>query len=288
MGGPVNFFMQRYGKYFEEVPDLDACLARIGLTGEQIPLTRAGLDKVQWAFLTSVPFENIDLFDYDLNVDFGIPDLFDKIITRRRGGYCFELNAFFMALLQTLGFEAHAVGGRIMPATDVDYTPAISHRMTIVTIDGKRYVTDVGFGMTNAPGGCICVDDYELQQVRGEPFSVEDRPYNNKMIIRHKEDGPANLFMFIPDPFPILDFIAINSNMSRTGFRVKRTANLRTETGAISVDGNIFRETINGERIETPIADADDALKVLTEKYGMVLTEPLAVDGDRTPPPPTA
>ena len=270
-----DMFRKRYAKYFEKLPDLDAYMSRIGLNGEKIPLTKAGLDKVLFAHLCNVPFENIDLFDYKKNVDFGIVELFDKVVTRRRGGYCFELNAIFMALLAELGFTVHPVGARIMMGGDESFLPAIAHRMTIVTIDGKRYVADVGFGMTNAPAASICIDDYDKQDISGETYTVEDRPYNNKMVIKHTADGPFNMFMFVPDPIPVIDFVHINFGMSATGFRMKRMSNLRRPGGAISVDGDIFRVIKNGEHTETPIPSAEDATKILTEKFGMILDQPL-------------
>jgi len=273
--GMADFFQRMYGKYYEKLPDKEAYLKRIGLEGEEIPLTKEGLDRLQFAHLCAVPFENIDLFDYDGKVDFGIEEMYDKVVTRRRGGYCFELNSIFMSLLEAVGFEVHPIGVRIMMGGR-DFIPAIAHRASIITIDGKRYFSDVGFGMTNAPGISICVDEYGEQDVQGETYTVEDRPYNTKVIIRHTEEGPSNLFMFVPDPFNILDFISFNTTIQMTGFRAKRMVNLRRPGGAISVDGDIFRRTENGERTETPIPAADDAFRVLTEEFGMILTDLLS------------
>ncbi|MCL2045064.1 MAG: arylamine N-acetyltransferase [Oscillospiraceae bacterium] len=291
MGGKPSF-ADRMRKYYSLLPDTNAALERVGLGGVEIPLTKEGIDTLQWSTLTSVPFENIDLFDYDIMVDWGADDLFDKIVTRRRGGYCFELNAFFMLLAKGVGFDAHAIAGRIMPADPIvgfeDYIPAVAHRMTIVTIGGLRYVADVGYGKTTAFAVPICVDTTEEQDIRGETFFVKDAPYNHKIVMQQTADGPKQRFMFNPDPHPVMDFVTFNSNMARTGFRIKRIANLRTNEGSISVDGNIFRETVNGERKETPIPTAEDAFKILTETYGMVLDPnvPLSAEGDRTPPPP--
>ena len=272
--GMQDFFQKMYGKYFAQLPDKEAYLKRIGLEGVSIPLTREGLDRLQFAHLCAVPFENLDIFDYDVKVDFGIEEMFDKVVTRRRGGYCFELNAIYMALVEAVGFEVYPVGVRILMGGR-SFQPAIAHRAAIVVIDGKRYFTDVGFGMTNAPGISICVDDYEEQDIQGDVFTVEDRPYNNKMILRHTEEGPSDLFMFVPDPFNILDFISFNTTIQATGFRAKRMSNLRMPGGSISVDGDIFRRTENKKRTETPIPVAEDAMRVLTEEFNMILTEPL-------------
>jgi hypothetical protein len=129
--------------------------------------------------------------------------------------------------------------------------------------------------MTSAPGVSICVDDYEEQDIKGNIFSVQDLPYNNKLILRHTDNGPTPLFMFVPDPFQVVDFISYNTTMSATGFRQKRTVNLRTETGAKSVDGDIFRTSVNGVFTETPIPTKEDAFRILSDEFGMILTEPL-------------
>lgn len=283
--GMADYFEKMYGKYFAGLPDKSAYLARIGIEDENIPLTKEGLDRLQFAHLCAVPFENIDLFDYDLKVDFGTEEMYDKVVTRRRGGYCFELNSIFMALLKAVGFEVHPAGVRIVAGRSDGNLPAIAHRASIVTIGGKRYYSDVGFGMTTAPGISICIDESGEQDVQGDTYTVEDRPYNNKVIIKHSDQGPSPLFMFVPDPFNVLDFIAYNTNMQIAGFRAKRIANLRKPDGSISVDGDIFRRTQNGERIETELSSAGDAFKVLSEEFGMLLTEPLCDIAVKSPSP---
>jgi len=133
----------------------------------------------------------------------------------------------------------------------------------------------VGFGLTSAPGGSICIDDYDRQDVRGDCYVVEDRPHNNKLISLVTEQGPLQMFMFVPDPFNVLDFISYNTATQAEGFRAKRMVNLRTGTGGISVDGDIFRRNVHGERVETPLPTAGDAFEVLTGEFGMLLTDPL-------------
>jgi len=272
--GMPEFFKPVYGKYYADLPDLDAFLARIGLAGQTVSLDREGLDKVIWAHLCSVPFENIDLYDYDIRVDFGIEELFDKIVLHHRGGYCFELNSLFLALLEALGFEAYAIGVRILMGGE-GFIPAIAHRASVVVIDGKRYFADVGFGKTSAAGGSVCIDEPGKQTVRDEVYSVEDRDYHHKIILRHKDGEVRPVFLFLPDPFPIVDFVAYNTSMALTGFRGRRIANLRTENGAMSIDGDILRRTVGEEKIETPLPTAEDAWRILTEDLGMILDAPL-------------
>lgn len=272
-----SFFDMMYGRYFAPLPDVDAYLARIGMKREDITLDRSGLDALQRAQLYSVPFENIDLYDYGQPVDFGIEALFDKVVTRRRGGYCFELNAIFMSLLEAVGFEVHACGARLLfigGAEPWARVPALTHRISLVTIGGKRYMSDVGVGNTSAPLVSICIDDYDEQDIAGDTYTVEDRPHNNKLIIRHTDEGPTEFMLFVPTPTPLADFYHINYSMSREGvFHMKRMANLRNEHGAMSIDGGIFRVFHDGVVTETPLTDGQEARRILLEKYGMLLDD---------------
>lgn len=64
--------------------------------------------------ITQVPFETLALHyspDREISLDPGL--LFDKIVSRRRGGYCFELNTFFDIILRSIGFKTTLVGCRM-------------------------------------------------------------------------------------------------------------------------------------------------------------------------------
>jgi len=279
-----DYFQGILNSYSAALPSKAAYLERIGLEGEDIPITKEGLDKLQWAHLQNIPFENIDIFDYDLNIDFGIVKAFEKIISGKRGGYCFELNSIYMKLLEELGFDVYPVGARIM-LSGSHYTPAVSHRATIVTIAGSRYYSDVGFGLSSAPCASICIDVSDEQEVGGRIYTVTDLPHNNKLITQHNDDGQLTLFQFSTDPFALLDFLSCNMMMQQLGWRAKRIANLRTADGAISIDGDILRVTKGKERTESAIKSAGEAMNILTEQFGMTLTKPLREEAtdDRFP-----
>ena len=272
-----NNFSHMYDKYFSGLPDKAEYLKRIGLDRTDIFPNRECLDRLQFAHLCTVPFENIDIFDYKIKIDFGIEELFEKIVMRRRGGYCFELNAIYMALLEAIGFETYPIGVRIFLGIN-GYIPAIAHRALIVKIDGKRYYSDVGFGVYYAPAFSINIDDYSEQKIHGEVFKVEDRLYNNKMIMRKTENGMSELFMFNLDPFNILDFIAYNTIL-QNNYGKKRVVLMRTYNGSISIDGKILRRRENGNISETPLNNTEDIFEVLQKIFGMILTAPFSSAG---------
>ncbi|MCD8249854.1 MAG: arylamine N-acetyltransferase [Lachnospiraceae bacterium] len=91
---------------------LEAYFGRLGLPdtalrGEEY------LSKLVRAHLEQIPFEDIDVYDFHKIPDLSEDALFEKLIVRKRGGYCFELNGLFLRLLQALGYEAYPVAVRI-------------------------------------------------------------------------------------------------------------------------------------------------------------------------------
>lgn len=115
-------------------------LQRIDYKGV-LTVTELVLSSLQWAHLTHIPYEN-------LNILAGIPlslkpnDLFDKIVTNHRGGYCFELQGLFKELLETIGFFVIQYAARFLDQPET--IQMRRHRVLVVTIDGIRYLTDVG------------------------------------------------------------------------------------------------------------------------------------------------
>ncbi len=124
----------------ENMIDIERYMARIGL--RDVPnLDREGLAILQRAHLATVPFENLDVVAgvaVRTDLSWSIP----KIVDRQRGGWCFELNGAFGALLDAIGFSVMYLGCAVLldgPNTMID------HVALEVTLD-QPYLVDVGFG----------------------------------------------------------------------------------------------------------------------------------------------
>ncbi|MCR4537501.1 arylamine N-acetyltransferase [Pseudomonas sp. 18.1.10] len=91
-----------------------------------------------------------------------------KVLLDGRGGYCYELNQMFLALLQELGFDARGITGRVVMGGPPDARTARTHRLSLVTLDGVRYITDVGFGGM-VPSGPLRLDS-EAEQATAHEF----------------------------------------------------------------------------------------------------------------------
>jgi len=75
--------------------------------------------------------------------------LYDRVVVRRRGGYCFEQNGLFFAVLDELGYRPRIVLARVLH--EEGSHPPLTHRVSIVRIDGTDYLADVGFGAQGPP-----------------------------------------------------------------------------------------------------------------------------------------
>lgn len=143
--------------------DLDAYLARIGCGSGPSGLlsTIDDIAALMRAHMTAIPFENLDvLLGRGIRVD---PDgVFAKLVTARRGGYCFEHGTLFQAALRALGVEAAAHAARVLLVTPKADAPR-THMLLTVVDGGTTWVLDPGFGGT---GPIVPVPLVEGQEAR--------------------------------------------------------------------------------------------------------------------------
>ena len=121
---------------------VDRYLARVGFAGDR-SLTAANLAALQLAHLRAVPFENLDVYartGVRVDLEWSIP----KIVDRRRGGWCFELNGAFSWLLGALGYDVTLHSAQVDDGGQLG--PALDHLALVVHFDGRRLLVDVGFG----------------------------------------------------------------------------------------------------------------------------------------------
>ena len=124
--------------------NLEAYLGRIEYPGTP----RADLEtlrRLHNLHARAIPFENLSPFLGE-PVKLDLASLEDKLVARRRGGWCFEQNLFFTHALRALGFEVKTLAARVRWNVPAGVTTARSHMLMLVTIDAVRYIADVGFG----------------------------------------------------------------------------------------------------------------------------------------------
>ena len=182
-----------------------AFLDRIGL--KPPPSGAEGLRALQAAYMSSVPFENIDpLLGQIPSLD--PADLQTKILERRRGGYCFELNALFGAALTGFGYRPTTVLGRVRNGASEG--GARMHQAFTVEEAGKTWLADVGFG---GPGAL-----WPLDLGEGAPQSVPNGIYRIRsddaagetVVERRQGDAWHALYGFDRSPVRPIDLDGAN------------------------------------------------------------------------------
>ncbi len=127
--------------------DRHAYFSRIGYAG-RADATLDTLRDVVAAHNRSIPFENLDPLMGVPVGDLSVEALTDKLVRRRRGGYCYEHNGLFGYVLDDLGFDVQRLAGRVVWMRQNDALPAQTHQVLSVLLpDGDGpYLVDVGFG----------------------------------------------------------------------------------------------------------------------------------------------
>lgn len=244
-------------------------LARIGLRAAPSP-TLEGLHLLQDHHMRHVPFENLDiLLGRPLNLSLGA--LFEKIVTRRRGGYCFELNSLYAHLLECIGFEPVPMLARVW-LRDPPETPPRTHLVNRVHIGGVDWISDVGFGGRAARVPLKIEDGYEVDDGDGLIRIIIDDVFGYR--VQRFQDGLwSDQYTVETAPAHMSDILAGNhwtENHSDSHFRHGMGVGLFTPDGRTSFYGGVL--THRGVETKTqPVAGLTRMTQLLEESFGLNL-----------------
>jgi N-hydroxyarylamine O-acetyltransferase len=153
-----------------QLSNLALYLRRLGFDAPPAP-TLETLRQLQLRHTGAFPFENLStLSGQPVLID--LPSIEQKVLHDGRGGYCYELNNLFLALLQALGFDARGISGRVVMGQPEGAWTARTHRLSLVTLGGVRYITDVGFGGM-VPTAPLMLDTPSEQFTPHEPYRID-------------------------------------------------------------------------------------------------------------------
>ena len=143
-GASTSASLERYNAIAtSKLMDVQAYLERIEYQGS-LTCDHETLRQLHLSHLLHVPFENLSIHAHEPIVLNDVA-LFEKVVTRRRGGFCYELNGLFAALLRELGFEVSMLSAQV--ASDQgEFSPDFDHMTLMVGIKQARWLADVGFG----------------------------------------------------------------------------------------------------------------------------------------------
>ncbi|MBW1600835.1 arylamine N-acetyltransferase [Streptomyces sp. JJ66] len=176
-----------------EKVDLEAYLARTGYAGGEPKPDLATLRELHRAHVARIPFENLEItLGRPVPLDLGA--LQDKLVRRRRGGYCYEQNSLFAAILERVGFSVTGLAARVLNGERDKLRPA-THMLLLVEIDGQRWIIDVGFGGDGPQAPLALSGGAEVRQ-GAWTFSLIREPDDAWVLRTLRPDGWFDLYMF--------------------------------------------------------------------------------------------
>jgi len=154
---------------------LKSYLERIGLS-EAVSGDLETLKKLAQAHPKHITFENIDSFT-GIVPSIDITDIFHKLVTEKRGGYCYEQNSLFKEVLQSLGFNMKTHLARVLWSSKDGSETARTHMLLTTDIEGKKYLVDVGFGSMTLTAPIVFNSEQETPNGRFRLISLDDNFY---------------------------------------------------------------------------------------------------------------
>lgn len=248
--------------------DINAYLKRIGYVGPVTP-TADTLRRLHVRHLLSVPFEN-------LSIHWGEPivltdeALFDKIVRRGRGGFCYELNGLFAALLRALGFDVVMLSGGVL-GPGGEFRPDFDHMPLMVQL-AQRWLADVGFGDSFREPLLL---DERGDQVRGaQAYRIVEAADGRPVLLRRPEDGEWKAqYRFTLEPRVYADYAGMcrhHQTSPESWFSQSRICSLATEDGRVTLSEMRLITSRDGRREERDLKSEAEYVHVLREQFGIV------------------
>jgi N-hydroxyarylamine O-acetyltransferase len=247
--------------------NLFAYFSRIGYTGPRDP-SLATLSALHRAHLFAVPFENLDIH-LGRRIDLDEEAIFEKIVARRRGGFCYEQNGLFAAVLRALGFEVTLLEARVSRG-DGTFGIRFDH-LTLVVQLADRWLADVGFGDSFLDP--LRLDDPGDQTQENGTFRV--RHDGTQGVYARRVDGAwRDEYQFFLTPRQLADFAPgchYHQTSPLSSFTRKRVCSLAAPEGRITLSDRKLITTRNGQRDERDLPDEDAFHAALREHFGIEL-----------------
>ncbi|HET9222145.1 MAG TPA: arylamine N-acetyltransferase, partial [Roseiflexaceae bacterium] len=245
---------------------------------------------LQMAHLLAVPFEN-------LNIGMGWPivldqdALFEKIVLRRRGGFCYELNGLFAALLSGLGFEITMLSAGVARAAG-GFGPEFDHLTLLVRGMGEGGGGMVGSAtpIPHPPSPFSWLADVGFGDSFREPLRFEEdreqrqgqRAYRlaraGEYLVLQQREGDGEWepqYRFTLEPRRHAEFAEMcryHQTSPESSFTRRRVCTRATPDGRVTLSDTRLITTRAGERQERELADEDEVRAVLREHFGVDLS----------------
>jgi len=240
--------------------NINKYLNRINYTGTLSP-TIENLYQLQKVHLLNIPFENLDIH-YGHPINLSLSKFYGKIVTKRRGGFCYELNGLFNSLLKVLGYNSKIISAKVYDDKKNSFGREYDHLAILVALDKAEYLVDVGFGeFTMNPLKIVL--GYINEDPRGD-FIIDQFENGYFGVCNLNNNAKTAQYIFKKEARKLSEFSGM-CNYHQTSpdshFTQKKLISKLTETGRITLTGNtlkitegkdiLWEEKFNEEEFET-------------------------------------
>ncbi|MBK5245340.1 MAG: arylamine N-acetyltransferase [Eubacteriaceae bacterium] len=250
-----------------ELFDIPAYFERIGYTGDG-EVSIETLKGLHTAHVMNVPFENIDGFNKK-PISLDLDDLFEKIVTNKRGGYCFEMNGLFSFLLETLGFRVSNLFARVWH--NGFEQSGKTHQVLLVEIDGDSWLCDVGFG-GNGPLSPIRLEEGLAQEHFGRSHRIIVDPSYGYVLQYKIKDEFQPVYAFTEEKCYPSDYTIANyftSTHSSCLFTQSLVCTKPTKDGRITLFDSQLKIVANELETVTELGLEEEIREALQSYFGL-------------------
>jgi arylamine N-acetyltransferase len=251
--------------------DVAAYFDRIGYEGTAEPTVET-VHALVAAHNQSIPFESLDPLLGIPVADLSVAALTDKLVHRRRGGYCYEHNGLMGYVLEQLGFGVLRLAGRVVWMNPGGPLPAQTHQVLSVTVPGVDgpLLVDVGFGGQTLTSP-IRLEAGPVQDTRHEPYRIQERGDGYQL---EAEIGGQwqPLYLFTTRPQPRIDLEVGSwyvSTHPKSPFVTGLSAALVTADARWNLRGRNLAIHSGGETEKIRFDTAADVLDALADRFGI-------------------
>ncbi|MDF9797381.1 N-hydroxyarylamine O-acetyltransferase [Catalinimonas alkaloidigena] len=249
--------------------DLQKYLHRIKYDGA-LDATLATLSKLHRAHVSHIPFENLDIH-YKQWISLDHDKFYAKIVDRKRGGFCYELNGLFYEVLQTLGFETYFIACSVYIQPLQNFGPYFAHVALVVEYKHEQWLVDVGFGSSFPEP--LKLEFEKPQKLDGVIYCMQRINDTEISLNRSFDDGETftPMYKFTMKPRKLSDFqemCTFHQTSEQSPLYQKKLCSIAKSNGRITLTPNHLIITEDNKRTEIEVKDEQDFQQKLEAYFG--------------------